>query len=96
MRSLWFGMAKSLAGLNGSGRSPALWDPEYFSRYRLMPQFGWDAVTVPGAVSLWSVTYQEAYGRLPFESLFEMAIEYAYRGFQVGFRTAYDWQHGPC
>ena len=90
---VWDG--ENLTGLNGSGRSPALWDPEYFSRYRKMPQFGWDAVTVPGAVSLWSVL-SEAYGRLPFESLFEMAIEYAYRGFQVGFRTAYDWQHGPA
>ena len=40
-------------GLNASGRSPAAWTPEYFSKYNQMPVFGWDATTVPGAVSAW-------------------------------------------
>jgi len=89
---VWDG--KSMIGVNGSGRSPALWLPKYFSNYKKMPQFGWDAVTVPGAVSLWH-TLSKAYGKLEFGSLFEMAVEYAFNGFQVGFRTAYDWQNGP-
>ncbi len=40
-----------LHGLNASGRSPAAWTPEHFARYRAMPTYGWDTVTVPGAVS---------------------------------------------
>ena len=47
-----------------------------------MPIHGWDAVTVPGAVSAW-VALSERFGKLPFEALFEPAIGYAERGFLV-------------
>ena len=43
---IWDG--KKLHGLNASGRSPAAWTPEYFSRYKTMPARGWDSVSVPG------------------------------------------------
>ena len=46
---IWDG--KSLKGLNASGRSPAAWTLEYFSGRKTMPMFGWDATTIPGAVS---------------------------------------------
>ena len=48
---VWDG--RKLHGINGSGRSPRAWTPTYFSEYDSMPQFGWDSVTVPGAVDLW-------------------------------------------
>ena len=48
---IWDG--KKMHGLNASGRAPARWTPEYFSRYEAMPVRGWDSVTVPGTVSAW-------------------------------------------
>ncbi|MDP6374330.1 MAG: gamma-glutamyltransferase family protein [Pseudomonadales bacterium] len=86
---LWDG--KQLVGLNGSGRAPAGWTRERFAGRDQMPALGWDAVTVPGAVSAW-VALSQRYGRLPFEDLFTDAIAYAERGFQVGPKTAWYWQ----
>jgi len=83
-----------LHGLNASGRSPAAWDLEHFSRLKSMPIFGWDAVTVPGAVSSW-VELSRRFGRLPFEDLFEPAIGYAYNGFLVSPITAGVWRLAP-
>lgn len=80
-----------LHGLNASGRSPAGWTRDRFSRYEQMPVLGWDTVTVPGAVSAW-VALSDAFGRLPFERLFEPAIHYADHGFQVGPKTGYFWK----
>jgi gamma-glutamyltranspeptidase/glutathione hydrolase len=84
----------SIHGLNASGRSPAGWTLERFARGRTeslaMPTLGWDAVTVPGAVSAW-VALSERFGRLPFERLFEAAIHYADAGFHVGHKTAFYW-----
>ena len=45
---VWDG--RQLHGLNASGRSPAAWTPEYFGGNGV-PAFGWNSVTVPGAVS---------------------------------------------
>lgn len=79
-----------LYGLNASGRSPLRWRREHFDQYRQMPVSGWDSVTVPGAVSAW-VALSDRFGCLPFERLFDAAIDYATNGFQVGARTAYHW-----
>jgi gamma-glutamyltranspeptidase / glutathione hydrolase len=85
----------SIHGLNASGRSPAGWTLERFTRGRAkssaMPALGWDAVTVPGAVSAW-VALSERFGRLPFERLFDAAIRYAEAGFHVGPKTAFYWE----
>lgn len=89
---IWDG--DKLVGLNGSGRAPAAWTLEHFSQHRTMPQFGWDSVTVPGAVSVW-VELSERYGTLPFETLFEAGIRYAEEGFQAGPKTAYYWGADP-
>jgi gamma-glutamyltranspeptidase/glutathione hydrolase len=45
-----------LHGLNASGVAPAAWNPDYFKKHSngKVPMRGWDAVTVPGAVSGWS------------------------------------------
>jgi len=77
---LWDG--KQLQGLNASGRSPAAWNPERFKGRSEMPTRGWDAITVPGAVSAW-VALSERYGKLPFADLFEPAIRYATDGYMV-------------
>ncbi len=86
---LWDG--EKLVGLNASGCAPAGWTPDRFAGREQMPTFGWDAVTVPGAVSAWAAL-SERYGKLPFADLFECACYYAREGFQVGPKSAYYWQ----
>ncbi len=85
---IWDG--SKLHGINGSGRSPAAWTPEHFQGLEQMVQFGWDTVTVPGAVSLWAAL-SERFGRLDFEALFEPGIRYAQQGFAVSPITAARW-----
>ena len=83
---------KTLHGLNASGRSPAGINAEHFKSYESMPISGWDAVTVPGAVSAW-VSMSKKFGRLAFSDLFSDAIRYAHNGYQVGPKTALIWRH---
>jgi gamma-glutamyltranspeptidase/glutathione hydrolase len=86
---VWDG--RELHGLNASGRSPAAWTPEYFDGQQAIPQRGWNSVSVPGAVSAW-VELSERFGRLPFDRLFEPAIEYAFNGFLVSPFIAARWE----
>lgn len=86
---IWDG--KSLHGLNASGRAPALLSPDKFKGLQQMPEFGWDAVTVPGAVSAW-MELSARFGKLPFEALFEDAIHYASNGYQLGPKTWVYWK----
>ena len=85
---VWDGDA--LTGLNASGKSPAAWTPARFAHYAAMPVQGWDAVTVPGAVSAWAALSRR-FGKLAFGDLFEPAIRYARDGFHVGHKTAAIW-----
>jgi gamma-glutamyltranspeptidase/glutathione hydrolase len=89
---LWDG--KALHGLNASGRAPKALTPERFAGLETIPLRGWDAVTVPGAVSAW-VALSRRFGRLPFEALFEPAIGYARDGFMVSPITAKAWASAP-
>ena len=89
---LWDG--GELAGLNASGRSPKALTKERFKDMDSVPLRGWDAVTVPGAVSAWA-TLSERYGKLPFEALFEPAIRYAREGYLVSPITAKAWSVAP-
>ena len=89
---VWDG--NQLHGLNGSGRSPRAWSPERFAGHNRMPQFGWDAVTVPGAVDAW-FALSRRFGQLPFADLFEPAIRYATDGFLVSPITAKKWSMTP-
>ena len=78
---LWDG--KQLQGINGSGRAPAAWTPEYFRKKygadaKTPPKRGIDSATVPGAVGTW-VALSERYGKLPFADLLAPAIEIAER-----------------
>lgn len=88
---IWDG--KELHGLNASGRAPAAWSPERFAGHSQMPETGWDAVTVPGAVSAW-VTLAERFGTLPLTTLAQPAIEYARDGFPVSPLIGQLWQRG--
>ncbi len=89
---LWDG--SRVVGLNASGRSPAAWTFDHFSKYQTMPLLGWDSVTVPGAVSAW-VALSQKYGQLTFKELFEPAIEYAKGGFLVSPIIARVWKYAP-
>ena len=82
-----------LHGLNASGRSPKALKPERFDGLDAMPLLGWDAVTVPGAVSAW-IELAQRFGSLPIEKLFEPAITYARDGYLVSRQTAYYWALG--
>ncbi|RCK54094.1 gamma-glutamyltransferase [Thalassospira profundimaris] len=88
---IWDG--KEIHGLNASGRAPAAWSPERFAGQETMPQRGWESVTVPGAVSAWRAI-SDKFGKLPFEKLFDPAIDYASRGFAVSPIIAQLWANG--
>jgi len=85
---IWDG--NRIEGLNASGKSPAAWTIEHFSRYKAMPLLGWDSVTIPGAVSAW-VALSKKYGQLNFKELCDPAIHYAENGFLVSPITAKLW-----
>lgn len=88
---LWDG--HELHGLNASGRSPAGWSPDRFAHLDRMPERGWETVTVPGAVAAWR-DLSKRFGKLPFEKLFEPAIDYAEAGFLVSPTIAEQWRRG--
>ncbi len=79
-----------LQGLNASGRSPRALDAARFDGLDAVPTRGWDAVTVPGAVSAWIALWRR-YGSLPLATLAEPAIHYAEHGYRVGPMTARGW-----
>lgn len=85
------GSEPEIIGLNASGRAPLAWDLSRFAGRERMPRLGWDAVTVPGAVSAW-VALSDRFGQLPFADLFVDAVHYAEEGFHVGPKSAYYWQ----
>jgi len=88
---VWDG--SKLHGLNASGRSPKNWQPNRFASKGAIPEEGWDTVTVPGAVSAW-VELHKKFGKLPFEKLFEPAINYAQSGFVVSPIIGRQWGIG--
>jgi len=88
---IWDG--EKLHGLNASGKSPASWTSDRFSNLEKMPFRGWESVTVPGAVSSW-ITLSEKFGFLPFDNLFEPAINYANGGFSVSPIISKLWKIG--
>ncbi|MDG2477719.1 MAG: gamma-glutamyltransferase family protein [Phycisphaerales bacterium] len=79
-----------LHGLNASGRSPAAVDVNRLCRDGI-PRTGWDAVTVPGAVSGW-VALWKRHGTMPFETLLAPAIALAQNGFPVSPQCATAWR----
>lgn len=88
---LWDG--KQLHGLNGSGRSPAAWTPDFFEGHAAVPERGWDSVIVPGVVSSW-IALWERFGSLPLETIAAPAIRNAREGFLVTPTVAGLWERG--
>ena len=84
-----------LRGLNASGRAPRAWSLERFAGRKAMPDLGWDAVTVPGAVSGW-MALAERFGTMSLGSLLAPAIAYARDGFAVTPRVAALWAEAPA
>lgn len=78
-----------LHGLNASGCTPRALDVERLCRSGI-PRLGWDAVTMPGAVSGW-VALWRAHGRLPFADLLAPAVALARDGFPVSPQCATGW-----
>ncbi len=89
---LWDG--SSLHAFNGSGRSPKGLDPARFAGRAQMPEDGWDAVTVPGAVDAWAQVHRR-FGRLAFADVLGPAVRYARHGFPVSPVIAAQWQSAP-
>lgn len=93
---LWDGT--ELHGLNASGTAPQAWNLDYFrSKYGedangnpKRPTRGWDAVTVPGAISAWAALH-ERFGKLPFADVLEPAAEIAERGHTIAPIVAHKW-----
>jgi gamma-glutamyltranspeptidase/glutathione hydrolase len=88
---IWDGA--KLHGLNGSGRALNAHERSLFTKLGLehVPPRGWLPVTVPGQPAAWADMHGR-FGKLPFEALFEPAIEYATNGFPVAPVTAQRWR----
>lgn len=71
-----------LHGLNASGHAPKAWSFDLFAGAAKMPERGWNAVTVPGAVSSWIALWRR-FGSLSLEEIAAPAIRFAEEGFQV-------------
>lgn len=89
---VWDAQTNTLAGYNGSGRSPKSLKKSYFTEQGLtrIPSRGPLSVSVPGAVDGWFALH-ERYGRLPMTTILTPAIEYARQGFPVSEVIAYYW-----
>lgn len=84
-----------LHGLNASGRAPRAWSLERFAGRASMPELGWDAVTVPGAVSGWALL-QARFGTRSLSELLAPAARYARDGFIVTPKVAALWAEAPA
>jgi gamma-glutamyltranspeptidase/glutathione hydrolase len=91
-----------IAGLNGSGRSPAGLDAEMLRKEGLtsVPLDSVHSVTLPGAVDAFDRLVSD-WGKLELAEVLEPAILYAECGVPVCHRSAIDWKtfaqrlHGP-
>jgi len=90
---IWDSKTEKLYGLNASGRSPYLLNPEHFQSLQLkyIPPHGPLPITVPGCVDGWFELHKR-FGSLPMKTILEPAIMYAREGFPVSDLIAYYWQ----
>lgn len=86
-----------LYGLNGSGPSPQRISCQAMLErgHQTMPTLGWEPVTVPGAVGLWSALNAKL-GRLSLAETLQPAIDLAQRGYAVPPNLALNWQRAYC
>jgi gamma-glutamyltranspeptidase/glutathione hydrolase len=83
----------TLAGINGSGWSPAALTIDWLRARGIasMPQSGMHSVTVPGTVAAW-VALVERFGRFPLADVLSPAIQIADEGVPVSEITAAEWE----
>ncbi len=83
-----------LHGLNGSGRAPLALTLDIVrgQGHERMPDHGWQTVTVPGAPAAWRDLHAR-FGKLPFATLFEAAIEYAEHGYPISPIVHWVWSY---
>ena len=87
---VWDEKTNQLYGLNSSGPASKKMSIDYVKQqgFEKIPAYGALPVTVPGAVAGWSALHKK-FGKLPFENLFNNAIDYANNGFPVTELIAY-------
>jgi len=87
---VWNEKTNQLYGLNSSGPASKKMSIDYVKQqgFEKIPAYGALPVTVPGAVAGWSALHDK-FGKLPFENLFNNAIDYATNGFPVTELIAY-------
>ncbi len=90
---VWDPKAKSLEGLNASGRAPLALTidkvpPEKDGTIPLYSPYAW---TVPGACDGWFALHAK-FGKLPMKEVLAPAIRYAEEGFPLSPVIAGDWQ----
>lgn len=80
----WDSKTGKLTGINASGWAPQALTPEHLRAkgVTVMPRYGIDSVTVPGAVAGWAAMHKR-FGKLPWKDLFQPAIYYAEHGYAV-------------
>ena len=83
-----------LHGLNASGPAPALADAGVLRKagHREVPQYGWDAVTVPGAPAGWAELVRR-FGRRSLGEVLAPAVACASEGYAVSPVTAQMWKN---
>jgi len=81
---IWSAKDQKLYGLNGSGRSPAALDLQYFRDRGMekIPAFGALPVSVPGTVDGW-FEMNKKFGSWEMKNILQPAINYAEQGFPV-------------
>ncbi len=81
-----------LHGLNSSGKAPQLLSSKELIEkgFTDMPVYGLTPVTVPGTPAAWAAL-SERFGKLPFETLLNPAIETARNGFAITPAVAKFW-----
>ena len=93
---LWDPKAREVIGLDGSGRSPRSLSLQTQRGQAVgghIPPMGAASVSVPGAVDGWWMAHQR-YGRLPWKTLFEPAIELCDAGAPIPQAIAAYWRAG--
>ncbi len=89
----WSPGESQLTGLNASGRAPRAATEELYRSKgeKLIPTYGPLSWTVPGCVAGWRDLHGK-YGKLPWKTLFQPAIELAENGFPVSPVIAGYWK----
>ncbi len=93
---IWSEKEKKLYGINGSGPAPLMNTPERLAAdgkivNGRLPQRGWAAIDVPGAVSCWAAI-MEKFGSLPMTEVLAPAIRCAEEGYPMAAAQSRRWR----